>query len=60
MADYFFLALHIWAEDFWDCYRAVFSLVEFKDWYQDSGTGDDGVVQGMAEDVPFGLRVFVA
>ena len=56
----FFLLVHIGAEDFRYCDGAVVVLVEFEYWYEDSGRGDDGVVEGVAEGILFGVRFLVA
>ena len=55
-----FLLVHIGAEDFRYRDGAVVVLVEFEYRYEDSGRGDDGVVEGVAEGILFSLRFLVA
>jgi len=55
-----FLAVHIWAEWFWYCYRAVGVLVKLKKGDEYSRRGDYGIVECMAEVVLLCGCVFVA
>src|SRR4030042_5350827 len=59
LSDFFF-AVHIWPEDFGDCYRAVGVLVKLHERDQNSRRGDNGIIKRVTENVLLRGGIFIA